>query len=362
MENEPVEKPKKKRSLFKYLLAICLILALIIVEAGFFFPIQSLFYLILGWFPFLKRVIPQMTVSVSGLLSALLLFVLMVVVLQLIGAYLVRCWQNTDTTTVPKKWRMLWTFTLIVLVVISFAGGFAVVGVAYQTSWFVTDDDALIYKSGYGPARRSQSKNHLKQIGLAMYNYHDTFDQLPSGGTFSKAGQPQHSWVSQILPYLDQASLYNEIDFNHPWNSEANRKIFETRLQILENPGLKILFDNGKNNEQNTKGYQPSHYAANRQLLFVNSNMNMKQISDGTANTILAGEIKSNIKPWGDPLNFRDPGMGINQNRRGFGGPFTGGAHFLFSDGSVRFISEEIEPAVLKGISSPNGGETVGEF
>lgn len=362
MENKPAEKPRLKRCTIAAWLTLCVIFAFLPELVGITFPIQSLFYLVLGWFPFLKRVIPLMTISVSGLVTALLLFILMVIVIQLLGVMIIRRLQSHNATISQKRWQVRWTFALIVLVVISFTGGFAVVGVAHQTSWFLTDDDPLISRNRSRISKRSQSKNNLKQIGLAMYQYHETFGQLPSGGSFSQSGQPQHSWASQLLPYLDQASLYNAIDFNQPWNSETNRKHFETRLQILEIPGMRYRFDNGKNDEQNAKGYQPAHYAANNQLCSINSNMTFDQISDGTANTILAGEIKSNIKPWGDPLNFRDPGLGINQSRRGFGGPFTGGAHFLFSDGSVRFVSEKIDPAVLKALSTPNGGETIGEF
>lgn len=362
MENEAEEPPKQKKYTIVGWLTLCVIFALVLGCAGILFPLQSLYYLSLGWFPFLKRVIPQMTVSVSGLVSALVLLILMAVVIQLLGAFIVRRLQSHNTTVSPKHWQTRWTFALIVIVGISFTGGFAVVGIAHQTSWLVTSDDALIYKSGFGAARRSTSKNNLKQIGLAMHNYHETFNQLPNGGIFSQSGQPLHSWTSQLLPYLDHTALYNEIDFKQSWDAETNRKVFETKIPTLENPGMKFLFDNGKANEQNSKGYQPAHYAANSLVLNANSNMNFKEISDGTSNTILAGEIQSKIKPWGDPRNFRAPALGINQSRHGFGSPFTGGAHFLIGDGSVRFISENIDPEVLKALSTPAGGETVGEF
>ncbi len=67
---------------------------------------------------------------------------------------------------------------------------------------------------------------------------------------------------------------------------------------------------------------------------------------------ILAGNLR----------NFRDPALGINQNRRGFGSPFTGGANFLLGDGSARFLSDKIDPKVLKALSTPNGREPLREF
>lgn len=67
-------------------------------------------------------------------------------------------------------------------------------------------------------ARRSQCKNNLKQIGLALHNYHDTFKVLPFGKGASYTGVPAYARWSQhamILPYLDQAPLYTSLDFNY---------------------------------------------------------------------------------------------------------------------------------------------------
>src|SRR6187455_435887 len=67
-------------------------------------------------------------------------------------------------------------------------------------------------------ARRSQCKNNLKQLGLGMHNYHDTFRQLP-GTYFSLAnwsGEEKGSYLIQLLPYIDQAPMYNRINFTTP--------------------------------------------------------------------------------------------------------------------------------------------------
>ena len=61
-------------------------------------------------------------------------------------------------------------------------------------------------------ARRTQCKNNLKQYGLALHNYHDTFGRFAIGGT-NWAGN-RIGWQGRILPYVDQAPLYNGIDFN----------------------------------------------------------------------------------------------------------------------------------------------------
>ncbi|MDB5386147.1 MAG: putative major pilin subunit [Planctomycetaceae bacterium] len=63
-------------------------------------------------------------------------------------------------------------------------------------------------------ARRTQCKNFLKQYGLAMHNYHDTYNRFPIGGT--NWGALELGWQARILPYVDQAGLYNQINFNAP--------------------------------------------------------------------------------------------------------------------------------------------------
>jgi len=64
-------------------------------------------------------------------------------------------------------------------------------------------------------ARRSQCKNHLKQLGLAAHNYHDAFNQMPLGGTYSTpTGAPNISWAVRCLPYLEQSGLYNQLDMS----------------------------------------------------------------------------------------------------------------------------------------------------
>lgn len=333
---------------------------------GFVFPFKMIFHLFTGWSVYLLKLLTELTISAERtiwFLGAISLFT--------VGIHLsCRKWyqRNLQTRTEPAAglsnpiWQRRWTLTLVGMLLMLVISGICIVSVTHQVYWLTTSDDVLTYRIRHMAARRSQSKNNLKQIGLAMHNYHEETGQLPSGGIFSNTGQPQHSWVSQLLPYLDRPDLYKEIDFNESWNVEVNRKPFETALPTMTNPGLQFDYDNEKNRKEMIKKYQPAHYAANSRVLSSNSNINFQQMSDGTSNTILAGEIKSNIKPWGDPLNFRDPALGINQSPQGFGSPYKVGIHFLLSDGSVRLISDKVDPEVLKALSTPNGGESVGEF
>ncbi len=82
-------------------------------------------------------------------------------------------------------------------------------------------------------------------------------------------------------------------------------------------------------------------------------------VRDGTATTIMAGEVTTGFKAWGDPRNWRDLRLGLNQDPEGFASPSPGGVNFLMVDGSVRFIKNSVDPKVLKALSTPAGGEKV---
>lgn len=115
----------------------------------------------------------------------------------------------------------------------------------------------------------------------------------------------------------------------------------------------------GINRKRDAAGYALSHYAANARMLGGSELRTMQSVKDGTSNTIMAGEVVSNFKPWGDPTNWRDVDLGINRSWFGFGSPSPGGASFLFVDGSVHFLKNTIDAQVLKALSTPDGGETI---
>jgi hypothetical protein len=205
-------------------------------------------------------------------------------------------------------------------------------------------------------ARSVQSKNNLKQIGLALHNYKDAYNVFPPGGVYAEDGTPQHSWQTMILPFIDQAALYNQIDFNRPWTDPANQHLFRMSLPVFIHPEQVQTV--------NAQGFGLSHYAGNKQVLFENSSMKIQDITDGISNTMLAGEVAAGFKPWGDPSNVRDPANGVLGDGNTFGGnvPVRGTFQILLTDGSVRDVSTGISPEVMKALATPAGGETVPNF
>ena len=206
-------------------------------------------------------------------------------------------------------------------------------------------------------ARRTQSRNNLKQIGLAMHNYHDTFNTFPPGGIYTEKNEPYQSWMTSILPFVDQSYVHTMIDTNQPWTSPMNQPAFQVVIPTFLNPTVEIQ-------HSTVGGLGASHYAANSQLLVKNGMRQIREITDGTSNTILAGDVAAGFKAWGDPDNLRDPAAGFGTNSDQFGNPASqrGVVQMLLTDGSVRAISIDINPQTLKALASPDGEETIGEF
>jgi prepilin-type N-terminal cleavage/methylation domain-containing protein len=258
-------------------------------------------------------------------------------------------------------------------------------------------------------ARRTQCRNVLKQFGLALHNYHDTFNIFPPGqlhrGTWDGVGPDAanggddggsgFAWTAMILPYMDQAPLYNRFNFNVPLSNPnaaglANRALAAQTVPWARCPSdiapaaanVGNAGDPGEIRPQATASYKASagafdgnqglwphsNTSRNNGCFFRDSNITMKDIVDGTSNQILVGEVTWDTATGGT-TNTRlyggvDPALGYangNSNRMmaiaeygindrtltvpaiTFSSLHSGGAHFLFGDGKVQFISENIQ-------------------
>lgn len=200
-------------------------------------------------------------------------------------------------------------------------------------------------------ARRSTSKNNLKQIGLAFHLYHDRHDLLPAGSIETADGQPGHSWLTALLPYLEQWNLHQQIDFNKAWNDPANQRPFQQSINVYHNPKIQETVS--------PAGYALSSYQGNELVLQPNQGKRISEIGDGVSNTIFAVEAGEDFKAWGDPTNLTNPAQMFAPGKNT---PYAGGKHVLFGDGHVQFLSELTDPAVLKALSTPAGGEEVRDF
>jgi prepilin-type N-terminal cleavage/methylation domain-containing protein len=277
-------------------------------------------------------------------------------------------------------------------------------------------------------ARRSQCKNNLKQIGLAIHNYHDVYLCFPIADVNGTSNPV--SAHARLLPYMDQTPVFNLIDFNVPYN-HANNNI----PRMLELPIFRCPSDpdslpatiGGRNNFYWNAGNGIVMYASGAAgqptpngIIYHNTKVRFSDITDGTSNTAAMSEkmtgdgsnaistpATDTYQPGTYPTTADEALQQCNSvntsdlTKQGYsnvGGPWlqqyhstnqynhvlppngrscmfppgriattanskhTGGVHLLLCDGSVRFISENLNLGNWRALGSINGGEVLGEF
>ncbi len=270
-------------------------------------------------------------------------------------------------------------------------------------------------------ARRTQCKNHLKQVGLAIHNYESTYSRLPSAGqgtTFTATGPVTtfgpHSLFSQILPMLDQSNTYSRFDFNFAYNGSLGN--IATSQQVI--PAFICPSNAWRSSPADQQGFGATDYAASYYVDLDpstgNGNRNLRKegaltrdwtrmsdVTDGLSSTLFVVEDSGRderMQPghvytdpvdgqrrrfwrWAEPDNALGISKGINNNKAPQGGPaaclwtvnncgpfeeifsfHTGGAQVLFGDGSARFLSESLDLTVLRALATRSEGEVISEF
>ncbi len=161
-------------------------------------------------------------------------------------------------------------------------------------------------------ARRSQCKNNLKQLGLALHNYHDTFGMFTPNGvagtTEAIGGRYDQAWLSwsglaMLLPYIDQAPVYNQIDWNYRWdtnvNGNVNNNMAQTKIASYvcpSDPGSRTRYtaNLGPTSYGLSAGPGTSWAMAGGPVGFATlfRGSSTADLVDGTSNTIAASELR----------------------------------------------------------------------
>ena len=199
--------------------------------------------------------------------------------------------------------------------------------------------------------RRTQCFSNLKQIAIALHNYHDKYDSLPPAYTVDSNGKPLHSWRTLILPYLEQTALYNSIDLSKPWSDPVNAEAFKTTPQIYRCPSADL--------PPNYTGYLG---VAGENGSFHPTNPRARsEITDGLSNTLMVIEVpQEKAVPWMSPQDA-DEHLILSISEKDTLA-HTGGYQAAIGDGSVRFLSINLDLSTLRAIISISGQEDVGEF
>lgn len=266
-------------------------------------------------------------------------------------------------------------------------------------------------------ARRTQCKNNLKQIGLALHNYHDVHLRFPSGwiGVELDGTQSAHEggsgagWATMILPMMEQRNLFDRFDANLPIEDPLNDVFRVTVIEGYSCPSdpKPLLWDITEEGDPSniiarlpTSNYVGSFgteeldgcedpagtgivssqgQCLGNGMFYHNSSVRMRDIIDGTSQTFMVGERKTDealgwFSTWPGRVaegqeafqrilgSSDHPPNDPDSHFDDFSSQHTGGAQFLIADGSVHFISENIDEGVYKARATLGGREVVESF
>jgi prepilin-type N-terminal cleavage/methylation domain-containing protein len=278
-------------------------------------------------------------------------------------------------------------------------------------------------------ARRTQCRNNMKQLGIAMHNYHDAHLEFPpgcirggaAGGWGFQTNNETSTWTMMVLPYIDQATIYNRMNFKtSDWypgtiftvpNCDLAKEIITAFVCASDISSGSREFGTwaclggtvnaagnfatisyagmaDSRNRINSAGYTSCGNCYPRTdgngVLFNRSRIGVRDVIDGTSNTMLLAEVSGGPNAnqfwewaWSGPLvdtriTPNGPGTWVGDKTflnpretdtpQGASSYHEGGIHILLSDGAVRFLSENINYGTYQSLASRNGGEVVGEF
>ncbi|TWT61983.1 DUF1559 domain-containing protein [Rubinisphaera italica] len=264
-------------------------------------------------------------------------------------------------------------------------------------------------------ARRTSCKNNLKQIGLAIHNYHDIYTAFPNANANSELSGG--SLFTSILPLVDQGNIFDHYDFNLTNSDPYNVVVTSQTISSYMCPSAPIRrqvpscdSDSGRAagtyavniGSRDYNQYWPYYGlpapSLDGPIVYTGSqdgSTRFRDMTDGTTTTLLIGETAFNLPDykfssgscmgesrysytyWSvpypgstacttefgfNPHDVKDDGIFDDNWTRTFRSEHKGGVQFTMVDGSVHFIAENISAEVLDALATRNGGEVIGEF
>lgn len=196
-------------------------------------------------------------------------------------------------------------------------------------------------------AQRNLATNNLKQLGLAMHNFHDTHKRFPADSVKAADGKPLLSWRVQLLPFLEQAPLFDQFRMDEPWDSPHNKELIKQIPPTYVAPGSKAGAG-----RTNYVGLQ--HENA---IFHDGDGTRLRDIRDGTSNTIMIVEADDDHAViWTKP---DDPTFDEEKPHSGLGTLRKDGFLAAFCDGAVHFIPSTITVETLLKLVFKNDGKPI---
>lgn len=202
-----------------------------------------------------------------------------------------------------------------------------------------------------GAAQRMQCSNNLKQISIALLNYHDVHREFPPAYTVDENGNKLHSWRTLILPYLEQDALYRQIDFDKPWDDPANIGFASMVIPAYQCPS---------DQPQNPAGTSYMAVVGPETMWPGETSTQLASITDGTSNTLMVVEVRDRTNSWMEPVDLDYDKLRMMINGDGNGvicSHHANGANVAMGDGSVTFIADMIDSKMLRAMLTAQGGE-----
>ncbi|MDX1966784.1 MAG: DUF1559 domain-containing protein [Planctomycetaceae bacterium] len=264
-------------------------------------------------------------------------------------------------------------------------------------------------------ARRTQCRNNLMNLGLALHNYMMAHEVLPPGtqnltgpinnlpaGPAAEDGSGSVSspidltvhrhmgWITQILPYFEQQNAYKKIDFTRSVYAPENATVRNYLIGTLQCPSDPSPT---RNEESVYSSYRGCHHDSEALIdvdqngvFFLNSAVSYEGIEDGSSSTLFVGEApggwnstlgwmsgtRATLRNTGTEINAKNVDPATQAARKGedpdgtvvggFGSYHVGGSHFTLGDGGVRYISENIELRILQQLAHRRDGGLVDDY
>ena len=216
--------------------------------------------------------------------------------------------------------------------------------------------------------RRATCMNNLKNIALALHDYHSMHGYFPKAYLTDKSAKPMHSWRMQLMPYIERNDIYGSYHFNEPWDGQNNQKHTTTCQHLFRCPS------NGIENWDKPL----TNYIAvigPGTIWPGDKSTRMEDIKDGPENTILLVEIADSDICWAEPRDITledalgksndDPANVPASNHIGEDSYFFKGrpiaGHVVMADGSVRLLYKRLSSKDMAAMLSIAGGEKIDE-
>ena len=241
-------------------------------------------------------------------------------------------------------------------------------------------------------ANRLKCANNLKQLGLALHNYHDRLDSFPPGYSSRGAAPdgtdlgPGWGWAAYLLADIEQDHLRRQLDFNTGLRDAVYATQRVVKLSVFRCPSdqqVETFTVTGTDGRQTDVAH--ANYVAvfgsnemeedpgqGNGMFFRNSRLRMTDVHDGTSNTLMVGERSSNLgkatwvgvvprveEGWILCLGSADhPPNHPDAHAEDFWSRHPQGVNFLFADGAVRYVRNNIELRAWHALATRAGGET----